>query len=94
MISSDVEMKVEREDGSDGESDAESNYDETDLGLHDDISAQLIAAGPVGLAAAAAIATGMTENEHGCDWMTMISMITPGQNYRGNRITRFFFIRT
>ena len=65
MISSDVEMKVEREDGSDGESDAESNYDETDLGLNDDVSAQLIAAGPVGLAAAAAIATGMTENEHG-----------------------------
>ena len=58
MISSDVEMKVEKDDGSDGESDAESNYDDADLGLNDDVSAQLIAAGPVGLAAAAAIATG------------------------------------
>ena len=51
-------MKVEKDDGSDGESDAESNYDDADLGLNDDVSAQLIAAGPVGLAAAAAIATG------------------------------------
>ena len=59
MISSDVEMKEEmKEEMSDGESETESNFDENDLGLNDDVSAQLIAAGPVGLAAAAAIASG------------------------------------
>ena len=61
MIPSDVEMKEEmKEEMSDVDSDPESLYDDTDLGLHDDVSSQLIAAGPVGLAAAAAIASGET----------------------------------
>jgi len=63
MISSDAGMTDEnlpemKEELSEGDSDPESLYDDPDLGLRDDVSSQLIAAGPVGLAAAAAIATG------------------------------------
>ena len=53
-------MKEElKSDISDGDSDSESYYDGGDIGLSDEVNARLMAAGPVGLAAAAAIATGM-----------------------------------
>ncbi|XP_064633059.1 nuclear respiratory factor 1-like isoform X2 [Lineus longissimus] len=60
-INSSMASHLMAEDMSDASSNESTQFDDTDLlnsTVHDDVTAQLVAAGPIGVAAAAAIATG------------------------------------